>query len=319
MLKKNNTGHLTFSVTILGSSSALPRSDRFPSAHLLNVNERFFLIDCGEGTQIQLRRFKQRFGKINHVFISHLHGDHVFGLFGILSSFQLLGRKNDLTVFGPAGIENIVNFYKTHFSAGEGFNIRINTLGSRGLKKILENDRIEVYSFPLKHRITTFGYLFREKPVDLNLKKEALDIYKPSIEEVVQIKKGKDLELHNGEIIPNKELTLPPWKTRSYAYCSDTAYAEIIAKYVKDVDLLYHEATFEHKDHELAKLTLHSTSKEAAKIALMASVKKLLIGHYSSRYKEYSTLVNEAQEVFTDTCGVNDGDIFEVERQRETY
>ncbi len=318
MLKNSNTSHLTFSLTILGSSSALPRSDRFPTAHLLNVNERFFLIDCGEGTQIQLRRFKQRFGKINHIFISHLHGDHMFGLFGILSSFHLLGRKNDLTIFGPAGLESIIKFYKTHFSAGEGFNIRIIISGSRGLKKILENDKIEVYSFPLKHRITTFGYLFREKPVDLNLKKEALDIYKPSIEEVVQIKKGMDLKLHSGEIIPNRELTLPPWKTRSYAFCSDTAYSEKIVDYIKNVDLLYHEATFEHKDHELAKSTLHSTSKEAASIAKKAKVKKLIVGHYSSRYKEYDTLVNEAQEVFANTFGANDGDVFEVERKRET-
>lgn len=307
---------MTFSLKILGSSSALPTSKRFPTAHLLNVNERFFLIDCGEGTQIQFRKHRVGFGKLNHIFISHGHGDHVFGLFGLFSSFQLLGRKADLHIYGPEDIRVLLDFYRNHYAAEGEFSIIFHPVGHRRVQKIFENKSVEVFSIPLKHRSPTTGFIFREIPPDLNLRKDALDIYKPSIEEVVQIKKGADLVLHSGEVIPSSELTLPPWKTRSYAYISDTAYTEKIVEHIMGIDLLYHEATFEQADVELARQTFHSTSVQAAKIAAAAGAGKLLIGHFSSRYKSVSKMEEEARSVFPDTKAVEDGEVFVVERER---
>jgi len=294
----------------------MPTSKRFPAAHLLNVNERFFLIDCGEGTQIQLRRFKLGFAKINRIFISHIHGDHVFGLFGLLSSFQLLGRKNELHIHGPGEIRELVTFYEKYFGTEQSYRIKVHPLGYTRRMLIFEDERIEVFSFPLQHRVPTCGYLFIEKRGDLNLKKEALDKYKPGIEAIHKIKSGEDLVLNDGTIIPNSELTLSPWKRRSYAYCSDTAFLPELSEIVKDVDLLYHEATFAKEDEELAKATMHSSSVQAALVASSAKARKLLIGHFSSRYKSPEILVNEAREIFQETFAVNDGDVFEVERIR---
>ena len=192
-----------FSLTILGSSSALPTSKRFPAAHLLNVNERLFLIDCGEGTQIQLRKFKFRFGKINHIFISHLHGDHIFGLFGLLSSFQLLGRINDLHIYAPGKLKEIIDFYEKNFAQEQKFRTIIHPLGYKRESLIYNDDWIEVYSFPLNHRIPTCGYLFREISQELNLRKEAIDRYRPGLENILKIKKGENLELSDGTIIQN--------------------------------------------------------------------------------------------------------------------
>jgi ribonuclease Z len=294
----------------------MPTSKRFPTAHLLNVNERFFLVDCGEGTQIQLRRFKLGFTKINRVFISHIHGDHLFGLFGLLSSFQLMGRKNELHIHGPGEIREVVNFYEKYFGTEQSYRIKVHPLGYTRKMMIFEDERLEVFSFPLKHRIPTCGFLFMEKEGDRNLKKEAIDKYKPGIEIIHSIKAGKDLVLDDGTIIPNSELTLSPWKRRSYAYCSDTSYDPVLTKILQGVDLLYHEATFSREDEELAKITGHSSTVQAASIALGSNARKLLIGHFSSRYKSPEILQNEAREIFPDTFAVNDGDEFEVERAR---
>ncbi len=295
----------------------MPTSKRFPTAHLLNVNERFFLIDCGEGTQIQLRRYKLGFAKINRIFISHIHGDHVFGLFGLLSSFQLFGRKNELHIYGPGEIMEVVKFYEKYFGTEQSYRIKVHPLGYTRKMLIFEDERIEVFSFPLKHRVPTCGFLFREKPADLNLKKEALDIYKPGIEDIHKIIKGEDLVLYNGTIVPNSELTLPPWKPRSYAYCSDTSFDLQLAEILNKVDLLYHEATFSQEDEELAYATGHSSSVQAAKVALACNARKLLIGHFSSRYKSSEKLLNEAQLIFVNTFAVNDGDVFEIDRVRD--
>jgi ribonuclease Z len=294
----------------------MPTSKRFPTAHLLNVNERFFLIDCGEGTQIQLRRFKLGFAKINRVFISHIHGDHLFGLFGLLSSFQLLGRKNELHIHGPGEIREIVSFYEKYFGTEQSYRIKVHPLGYTRKMLIFEDERLEVFSFPLKHRVPACGFLFMEKEGDLNLKKEALDKYKPGIENIHLIKAGKDLVLNDGTIIPNTELTLSPWKRRSYAFCSDTSYDPMLSEILQEVDLLYHEATFAKEDEELAKITGHSSTVQAASIALTSNARKLLIGHFSSRYKSPEILQNEAREIFPETFAVNDGDEFEVERVR---
>jgi len=301
----------------LGSSSALPTSKRFPTAHLLNVNERFFLIDCGEGTQIQLRRFRTRMGRINRIFISHMHGDHIFGLFGLLSSYQLLGRTADLHIHGPGELNELIGFYKKNFAQAGDFRIIVHAVSHRRAQVIFEDERVEVTAFPLRHRVPTSGYLFREKPAELNVRKDALDMYKPLIEQVVAIKKGEDLILSDGSVVPNEDLTLPPWKTRSYAYCTDTVYDPAIVEIIKDVDLLYHEATFSDNDKELAAATLHSTAGQAAEIARMAGAQKLLLGHFSSRYKDLDVLLKQAAAVFPESYLVNDGDSFEVERKRE--
>jgi ribonuclease Z len=306
-----------FVLTILGSSSALPTSKRFPTAHLLNVNERVFLVDCGEGTQIQLRKYKIRFGKLNHIFISHLHGDHIFGLFGLLSSFHLLGRENDLHIYAPGKLKDIIEFYEKNFAIEQKFRTIVHPLGYKRKSLVYKDDWIEVFSFPLKHRIPTCGYLFREIPQDLNLKKEAIDTYKPGLENILKIKKGENLENPDGSVIQNSELTLPAWKTRSYAYCSDTSYDPSITEIIKDTDLLYHEATFSEDDKTLAEQTSHSTSAQAAMIAKLSDSKKLLLGHFSSRYKDPELLGKEARKIFAASVIVNDGDKFTVERVRK--
>jgi len=308
---------VSFSVTILGSSSALPTSDRFPTAHLLNVNERYFLIDCGEGTQIQLRKFRIRLGKINQIFISHLHGDHIFGLFGLISSLNLIGREATLHIFGPDQIEELMLDHMKYFQSELSFEVAFHKFQDRHPVSIYKDTNIEVITIPLKHRIPTCGFLFREQPIPRNIKKEMVEKFKIPIRDIVKIKDGKDFKTDEGQIIPNSELTLPPFRTRSYAYISDTAYSEEIVEHINNVDLLYHETTFLQKDADLAAETLHSTTREAAEIALKAGAKRLLIGHFSSRYKTYDTFEKEAQEIFPETTAVNDGDVFSIPHLRE--
>ena len=308
---------MSFSITILGSSSALPTSERFPTAHLLNANERFFLIDCGEGTQMQLRKFRIRLGKINHIFISHLHGDHIFGLFGLISTFSLIGRTSTLHVFGPDLIEELILDHLKFFQNELSFEIAIHKFQHHRPALIHQDTNIEVLTIPLKHRIPTCGFLFREKQVPRNIKKDMVEKYQIPIRDIVKIKEGKDFKTGDGKTIPNSELTLPPFRTRSYAYCSDTAYSEKIIDLVKSVDILYYETTFLHKDEDLAAETLHSTSRQAAEIALKADARKLLIGHFSSRYKNYDSFEKEAQEIFPETIAVKDGDVFSITRVRE--
>jgi ribonuclease Z len=308
---------VSFSVTILGSSSALPTSERFPTAHLLNANERFFLIDCGEGTQIQLRKYRIRLGKINHIFISHLHGDHIFGIFGLISSLNLIGREATLHIFGPDQIEELLLDHLKYFHHELSFEIAIHKFQHRRSATILKDTNIEVVTIPLKHRIPTCGFLFREQPTPMNIRKDLVEKYKIPIRDIVRIKAGIDFTTADGQIIPNSELTLPPFRTRSYAYCSDTVYSEEIIELVKNVDILYHETTFLQKDADLAAETLHSTTRQAAEIALKAKAKKLLIGHFSSRYKTFDTFEKEAQEIFPETRAVNDGEVFSVPRIRE--
>lgn len=297
---------MKFELTVLGSSSALPTSTKFPTAQVLNVQERFFLIDCGEGTQIQLRKAKIPFGKINHIFISHLHGDHIFGLYGLLSSFNLLGRKLPLSIYGHSGVEKIIHFYLENFSLTSNYEIRIHKLTKRSFQLIYEDKVTEVFAFPLKHRIPCFGYLFREKPRLLNIRKNAIEKYDLTVKQIKAVKNGEDIITHEGKKILNQSMTEAPYKTRSFAYCSDTAKYKKVASFVKDVDLLYHEATFLEKDKKLARLTLHTTTKEAAEIASEASAGQLLIGHFSTRYKQESELLKEAKEIFPETLIAED-------------
>jgi ribonuclease Z len=256
------------------------------------------LIDCGEGTQIQLRKAKIRFGKLNHIFISHLHGDHVFGLFGILSTFQLLGRKNPLHLYGHSGLEHMIEFYHKHFGNDESYPIKLHKVRKRKEQVIYEDKIVRVTAFPLKHRVPTFGFLFKEKERPLNIRKDVIEKHDFSIKQIHDIKEGKDIKLESGEILPNTSLTELPYKPRSFAYCSDTLVYEKNISLLKNVDLLYHEATFLDKDKQLAKITGHSTAKQAAEFAAKAKVGKLLIGHFSSRYKQQEILVQEANEIF---------------------
>lgn len=292
---------MTFELTVLGSSSALPTSTKYPAAHVLNAHERFFLIDCGEGTQIQLRKAKIRFGKLNHIFISHMHGDHVFGLPGLLSSLDLLGRKAPLHIYGHPGLQLIIDFYREHFTVDPAFPITLHPVSKRTLQKVYEDKVIEVFAFPLKHRVPTFGYLFREKERPLNIIKGKITEYQLSVRQIGRVKAGEDVMTEDGKRISNTELTMPPFHRRSFAYCSDTAFYPKVAEFIGGVDLLYHEATFMEKDRQLARDTGHSTAAQAAEIARISSAGKLLIGHFSNRYKDVDILLQEARKVFDNT------------------
>lgn len=301
---------MSFEITILGSSSALPSYKKFPSAHVINMHERFFLIDCGEGTQIRIRQFKIKTSKINRIFISHLHGDHFFGIFGMISSFNLLGRKNDLHIYSPGDLEKIV--YTTIKKQDLNFKIFFHRLNCENKTSVYETKSLKISCFPLDHRIETYGFLFEEKKKKKNIKKEAIEKYNLSVSDIIKIKDGADYKTNEGKIIPNEEITFPEKKSRSYAYCSDTAFKPEIIPFVKNVDILYHEATFTENLKETAKITKHSTAKEAASIALKANVKKLIIGHFSSRYKDENELLNEARNIFPETYAAQDGMTFKI-------
>jgi ribonuclease Z len=294
-------------LTILGSSSALPTSERYPSAHVLNVHERFFLIDCGEGTQMQLRKNHIRFSRINNIFISHLHGDHIFGLYGLLSTFSLMGRKSPLNLYAPAGYSTMLASHLSDFDIHLSYEINFIPLEGKDPVLILDDKYLTVTSFPLIHRIPSFGFLFREKSHDRNIIKETITAYNIPGLRIPAIKKGEDFVTPDGTIIKNSDITTPPPAPLSYAYCSDTKYFKRLASFVKGVTLLYHEATFDSTKHELASITGHSTSLDAARIATEAGAKELIIGHFSARYKDVSILVNEARSIFPETMPAIDG------------
>ncbi|MCD4793580.1 MAG: ribonuclease Z [Bacteroidales bacterium] len=306
---------MSFEITVLGSCSALPTIKKFPSAHAVNIHERFFLIDCGEGTQIQLRRFKVKFSSINHIFITHLHGDHFFGLFGLISSFGLLGRTNDLHIYSPGNLEKTV--CSVIRKKDIPYNIFFHQLKYSEKAVIYESKSVKISCFPLNHRIESYGFIFEEKPKQRNIIKEMIPRYDLSIKDILQIKDGKDHITKEGKIISNKELSIAPYKVRSYAYCTDTMYHEDIITYIKNVDFMYHEATFAEDLKEVAEQTKHSTSVDAATIAKKVKAGTLLIGHFSSRYKSYELILNEAQAIFKNTIAVNDGDVYKIPLVRE--
>lgn len=289
-------------LTILGFNSAIPTINSAPTAQFLEMEERHFLIDCGEGTQVQLRKAKARFSKINHIFISHLHGDHCFGLPGLIASFRLLGRETPLHIYGPKGIkemlETVFRLTETH----KGFEVVYHELDKNYSEKIFEDNRVEVFTIPLDHRIYCNGYLFREKPKERHLNMQEISKY-PEIQtcDYHNLKLGKDFVLSDGYILKNEVLTKEPAKSVSYAFCSDTRYFESIVPVIENVDVLYHEATFLHDLKEMADYTGHTTALEAARIARKANVGKLILGHFSNRYGDLSVFTNEAREVFPNT------------------
>ncbi|MDE5492355.1 ribonuclease Z [Elizabethkingia meningoseptica] len=289
-------------LTILGYNSAIPTTKSSPTAQFLEMDERYFLIDCGEGTQVQLRKAKAKFSKINHIFISHLHGDHCFGLPGLIASFRLLGRDQDLHVYGPKGIkkmlETIFDITETH----RGFGVVYHELEGNESHIVYEDDKLEVWTIPLDHRIYCNGYLFREKPKDRRLNMAEIVKY-PEIEicDYHNLKRGKDFVLSDGYTLKNETLTTDPEPTVSYAFCSDTRFKEDIIPIIQNVDLLYHESTFLHDLKEMADYTGHTTAQEAAIIAQRANVKKLILGHFSNRYADLTVFTDEAREYFPNT------------------
>jgi len=289
-------------LTILGFNSAIPTVNTSPTAQLLEMEERCFLIDCGEGTQVQLRKAKARFSKINHIFISHLHGDHCFGLPGLIASFRLLGREVPLHVYGPKGIkkmlETIFSITETH----QGFEVVYHELDKKESEKIYEDNRVEVYTIPLDHRIYCNGYLFKEKPKERHINMEEVSKY-AEIEtcDYHNLKAGKDFVLSDGYVLKNETLTTDPAPSVSYAFCSDTRYLESVIPIIKNVTVLYHEATFLHDLKEMADYTGHTTALEAATIAKKADVDKLILGHFSNRYGDLTVFTDEARQVFPNT------------------
>ena len=282
-----------FELIILGCSSATPTSSRNPSAQLLNIAERFFLIDCGEATQIQLRRYKLKFQRINHIFISHLHGDHYLGLPGLLSSMHLLGRTNDLHLYCPPELEEIIQMQFKHSQTFLKFKIIYHAHNYINNDLIFEDTKVEVRTILLNHRIPTCGFIFREKPLLANISKDILQKYQIPVEQILAIKKGADYMSPQGSLIANDLLVTRRYKPRSYAFCSDTCYDESIIEYIKGVNLLYHEATFMNDMIARAKETYHTTALQAGTIAQKAEVFQLMIGHYSARYKDLQPLLTE--------------------------
>lgn len=303
---------MSLRLTILGCHSATPRVNAFPTSQYLEINDRHFIIDCGEGTQRQMRKYKVGFSKINHIFISHLHGDHFYGLVGLLSTFGILNREKELHVFGPKGIKEATEMLLRISQSHAKFELIFHELSSKKSELIFEDDKVSVQTIPLNHRVYTNGYLFKEKEKPKKLHIQNIENYSIDKADFLNIKAGRDIVLESGEIIPNDELTLAPEKPKIFAYCSDTSFLPSIIPIIEGADLLYHEATFLSDKEDLAEKTLHSTAAQAATIAKEANVKNLVLGHYSGRYKDIQLFKNEAEIIFKNTSLAEPGIIFEI-------
>jgi len=303
---------LPFNLTILGSSSATPTSERNPTAQLLSHGEKLFLIDCGEGTQVSLRRMHIRFQRIRHVFISHLHGDHFYGLIGLISSMHLLGRTKPLTIYGPPLLKEILDIQLKASLTTLLYPLEFHETQAEKPEVIFEDDIIKVSSFPMLHRIPTTGFLFQEKFYERKIRRDVVELLKIPVHLIPKIKDGADYVAADGTIHANSIITIDPPQPRTYAFCSDTAYSEAIIPIVEGADLLYHETTFMNNREINAAEKFHSTTGQAATIARKAGVKKLLIGHYSARYDDLQPLLEEARIIFPETELSEDGMIFEI-------
>lgn len=307
---------MAFSVTILGNSSAKPTPSAHPSAQVVNLNEQYYLVDAGEGVQQQLIRCGINPLRLRAVFISHLHGDHCFGLLPLISTLGLMGKRTPLDVYAPKPMGDILRFELAHFCEDLPYEVVCHEVNTSEHAVIMENNTLEVWSVPLRHRLPTSGYMFREKPPKLNVEKFKIEKYGLSIAQIVAAKRGEDVTLSTGEVIPNSELTYLPHKARSYAYLSDTNYSAKAAERVRGVDLLYHETTYSVADKQSAAGRGHSTTEEAAKVALLAEAKKLIIGHFSSRYKDFESLAEECRTLFPNTEVAAEGRTFIIEESR---
>ena len=307
---------MAFSVTILGNSSAKPTPTHHPSAQVVNLNEQYYLVDAGEGVQQQLIRRGINPLRLRAVFISHLHGDHCFGLFPLISTLGLMGKHTPLDIYAPAPFGDILEYHLRYFDSDLPYEVKWHEVRTTEHRVVMENSTLEVWSIPLRHRVPTAGYHFKEKQPGLNVDKFKIERYGLTIAQIVAAKRGEDISLSDGRIIPNAELTYTPYKARSYAYLSDTAYSPKAAERIKGTDLLYHEATYARSEELWAKGRGHSTTIEAAKVAVKAEVRRLIIGHFSSRYKNYDALVEECREIFYNTDLATEGEVFTIEEQR---
>lgn len=301
---------MRFEVTILGTGAALPARGRFPSAQLVNAHDRLFLVDCGEGTQERLRQNGVNMNRISTVLISHMHGDHYLGLMGLLSSMHLQGRTDPIAVHGPGILREVIDIQLGASQTYLRFPLHFHTLPNDNGALVMSDDRVDVFALALKHRIPTVGFLFKEQPLPRNIRKDKVDLI-PHFARTA-VKAGEDLVTADGVVIPNAELTSDPPKERSYAYCSDTAYEPALVAHLRGVDLLYHEATFNEALAARAKETMHSTARQAATIARDADVGALLLGHFSSRFKDERVLLDEALTVFPRVRLAQEGSTFDV-------
>lgn len=303
---------MNFTLRVLGSASAKPVPERHQSAQVLSVHGRSFLIDCGEAVQRQLLRYRVPMMKIDSIFLSHIHGDHIFGLFPLLSTMGMQARTAPLNIYAPSGFGPILKFFLSYFGEGLAFEIRHIPLQMKEPEVIYKTKSVEISAFPLDHKIDTFGFLFREKEPPFNVRKECIPAYGLSLTEIGTLKRGEDVVREDGTVIPVAEAAYKPFVPRSYAYCSDTASFPELAQWVKGVTLLYHEATYTEEFADQARQRHHSTAAQAARCALEAGAGRLLIGHYSSRIRETARFLEEAQAVFPDTVAVSDGDLFDL-------
>ncbi|SDX14260.1 RNAse Z [Lutibacter oricola] len=300
-------------LTILGCHSATPRVNAHPTSQFLEIKNHNFLIDCGEGTQVQLRKYHVKFSKIKHIFISHLHGDHFFGLVGLISTFRLLNRETELHVYGPKGIKEVITLQLKLSNSWTNYPLIFHELTSKKSELIFEDTKVEVHTIPLDHRVYTNGFLFKEKLGERKLNMGPIQEY-PEIDvcDYQNLKNGRDYVLENGNVIKNSELTLDPPAPKSYSYCSDTSYFPEIVDVIMNSTCLYHESTFLNDKEDLALKTKHSTALQAAKIAKQANVKQLIIGHYSGRYKNTEDFKTEAKTTFNNTLLADTGKTFDI-------
>lgn len=290
-----------FEVHILGCGSALPTTRHFPTSQVVNIREKLFMVDCGEGAQLQLRRSRLKFSRLNHIFISHLHGDHCFGLIGLISTFALLGRTATLHIHAHKDLEKLLRPWLDFFCHGIDFQVEFHPFDDRKAETIYEDRSVTVSTIPLKHRIPCAGFLFAEKQTPDHIIREMIDFYQIPVYELTRIKNGGDYITPEGKVIPHSRLTVPSTPSRKYAYCSDTAYLPENIPLLKDVDLLFHEATFASDNEARAQETFHTTAIQAALMAKGAGVNKLVIGHFSARYEDETPLLKEAQSIFPNT------------------
>jgi ribonuclease Z len=305
-----------FSVHILGCGSALPTLKHFASSQVVEIRGKFFMIDCGEGTQIQLRRSHVGFTKIQAIFISHLHGDHCFGLIGLISTFGMLGRTAPLHIYAPQALRSLLDEQMELFCNGLDYRVEFHAVDTTKHQVIFEDRSLTVESIPLSHRIPCAGFLFREKPTLPHIRRDMIDCYDIPVSQINNIKAGADWTTEDGEVIPNSRLVTPADPPRSYAYCCDTRYMPALHEMVEGVNMLYHDSTYDSSCADRAKLYYHSTSQQAAMVARDAHAGTLILGHFSARYDNESAILDEARAIFPNTVLANEGKVFEVGKQR---
>ena len=303
---------MNFTLKIAGTASARPVTGRYPSAQVLDVRGRLFLFDCGEGTQMRLLRMGISIQAIDTICISHIHGDHLFGLFGLLSTMGMLGRTQDLHIFAPRSFGPVLKFFLSYFGEGQKFRIEHHIVDMKAPEMVYEGKSFTLTAFPLNHRIETFGYMVSEKEPLFNVRKEKITEYGLLLSEMAAIKRGEDVVREDGTVIRNAEVAYKPYKPRRYAYCSDTAPFPELAGWIEGVDLLYHEATFPDSLSDLARSTFHSTTVQAAECAAAAKAGRLVVGHYSSRFRDVSFFLDEMKEIFPNVELAHEGSVFEV-------